>query len=378
MSAAIARQPMPRITMTPQQGPSGTADQNTAPDFPAPPPTLSPSVSREADVFLDQRKVQTLRLQPCSRGGIGLGPDCGTPPLTITMDGPPGIKKTVRIETLSNILLGSQSATGMFTVDVAPAVGQTQITAPTLTLFPTDGASGTLAEASACGFPATLERQLAKISVEGRVAGTAILGRCPDGSAGFGTHAIDSVGQGLLARVAITIDGQPGPKPIRVQVDTNPGPPATTAFQIHPLPPVTFAPRFQLMLGALAVLDKETGLTWERVPEVIANNNGSFQTGRTACHKKAIGGRVGWRLPTLDELASLVDRTQQGPALAPGHPFLLPQAPTYFWTTTGDVENATSLYILDMRDGVSTLVQKSQSAPLVAWCVRGIPGPDQQ
>jgi uncharacterized protein DUF1566 len=369
-------QQTPTVMLSPLQGPSGTMVKVTASHFPAPPSNFG--TSREADVFLDQQRVQTLRLQPCSQGGIGLGPDCSTPPLTLTIDGPPGIKKTVRVETTSNWLLGTQSATGIFTVDVAPAVGQSQIAAPTLSLFPTGGAPGTLVEASACGFPATLERQLAKISVEGQVVSTAILGRCPDGSTGFGTRMTFLSGQDLLTRVTITIDGQPGPKTIQAQVDSNPAPPATTAFQINPLPPMTFAPRFQLVLGGQAVLDKETGITWERVPEVIPNSSVSFQTGRAACHRKVIGGRIGWRLPTLDELASLIDRTQRGPALAPGHPFLLPQSTSNFWTTTSDFENANSLYTLDMRDGLVTMLPKSQIASFAAWCVRGIPGPDKQ
>ena len=366
----------PTVTLSPIQGPSGTMVKITASNFPIPLPQF-PQM-REAEVRLDNVPVQRVTLLPCSNGRLGFGEDCGTPPMTVKMEGPPGIKKTVSIETSENFLLGSQYATAIFTVDVAPAIGQTQISVPTLTLSHSGGAPGTLVETSACGFPATLERQLAKISVEGQVVGTAILGRCPDGSTGFGTRTTVSSGQDLLTRVAITIEGPPGPKTIQAQVESNAGPPATTTFQINPLPPVTFSPRFQLVLGGLAVLDKETGLTWERVPEVIPNSSASFQTGRAACHRKVIGGRIGWRLPTLDELASLVDRTQRGPALAPGHPFLLPQSTSNFWTTTGDFENAASLYTLDMRDGLFTMLPKSQITSFAAWCVRGIPGPERQ
>src|SRR5262249_44050324 len=70
--------------------------------------------------------------------------------------------------------------------------------------------------------------------------------------------------------------------------------------------------------GNAAVLDRETGLVWQRSPNGV---NASWFGSAGKCHSDAAtGNRLGWRLPSVEELASLVDRTQSNPALPPGHP----------------------------------------------------------
>ena len=51
-----------------------------------------------------------------------------------------------------------------------------------------------------------------------------------------------------------------------------------------------------------AVLDKETGLVWEKSPQTTAVSSANV---RLTCANKAVGGRKGWRLPSLTELSSL-------------------------------------------------------------------------
>lgn len=78
------------------------------------------------------------------------------------------------------------------------------------------------------------------------------------------------------------------------------------------------AERWQSVLGGTAALDRETGLVWQKqtdgltLPWVTADNY---------CRMLALGGRKGWRLPTIDELSTLVDTTMASPALPAGHPF---------------------------------------------------------
>lgn len=60
-----------------------------------------------------------------------------------------------------------------------------------------------------------------------------------------------------------------------------------------------------------AVLDKETGIVWEKSPQT---NGVSAANSRLACANKAVGGRKGWRVPALPKLTSLVDPTVASPA----------------------------------------------------------------
>src|SRR5262245_54159931 len=65
-----------------------------------------------------------------------------------------------------------------------------------------------------------------------------------------------------------------------------------------------------------AVLDRETGLVWERSPGATAN----WQDALALCHtERHAGNRLGWRVPAVEELGSLIDRTQN-PPLPVGHP----------------------------------------------------------
>ena len=91
--------------------------------------------------------------------------------------------------------------------------------------------------------------------------------------------------------------------------------------------------RFKLLsdFNDKAVLDRETGLVWERQP---SNQVFAWPKARLLCAQKAVGERGGWRLPAFSELASLVDPTVTDPGVPrvpAGHPFLnVP--PGMYWT----------------------------------------------
>src|SRR5437588_12028084 len=72
--------------------------------------------------------------------------------------------------------------------------------------------------------------------------------------------------------------------------------------------------------GNAAVLDRETGLVWEQSPD---NTEKTWVAARFACILKTVGSRKGWRLPTVQELASLIDPAVAfpGPTLPASHPF---------------------------------------------------------
>jgi len=85
--------------------------------------------------------------------------------------------------------------------------------------------------------------------------------------------------------------------------------------------------------GGAAVLDKETGLVWEQSPDP---NERTWFESLTHCYQRTEGNRRGWRLPTIEELASLVDlnNTAGDPDLPPGHPFTNVQSAEYCSATT--------------------------------------------
>ena len=116
-----------------------------------------------------------------------------------------------------------------------------------------------------------------------------------------------------------------------------------------------------------AVLDKETGLVWEKSPQTkaVASSNA-----RLTCTNKAVGGRKGWRLPSLSELASLVDPSvaSPGPTLPLGHPFLAVESANY-WSGSASAENPTLMWGVGFNNGVAVGFSKSFEQRI--WCVRG-------
>ena len=116
-----------------------------------------------------------------------------------------------------------------------------------------------------------------------------------------------------------------------------------------------------------AVLDKNTGLVWEQAPAATAP---TWFLATNVCINKNVGGQRGWRLPSIPELASLIDPTvtTPGPTLPAGHPFTNVQSALY-WSATSNAVNPTNAWVVHFGFGDVRLVIKSDSN--YAWCVRG-------
>jgi len=130
-------------------------------------------------------------------------------------------------------------------------------------------------------------------------------------------------------------------------------------------------PRFLVLsnMGANAVLDRETGLVWERSP---ATNLLQLYEAEAICSRRVLGGRQGWRLPRLSELRSLVDPTTTNPALPPGHPFQNVVG-DHYWTDTLSLDPnfGEAFYIVNLESaGFLTRGPRSGNVARV-WCVRG-------
>ena len=122
-----------------------------------------------------------------------------------------------------------------------------------------------------------------------------------------------------------------------------------------------------------AVLDKETGLVWEQSPSTALL---SWFNALNNCYQKDVGGRKGWRLPTVEELASLVDPAQINLALPSGHPFVNVQ-PSYYWSATTDAGNINSAMTVHLGVG-DVNPGGNKGGTIGGWCVRGGHGHDGQ
>jgi hypothetical protein len=136
--------------------------------------------------------------------------------------------------------------------------------------------------------------------------------------------------------------------------------------------------RFKCVLNGEAVLDKETGLVWEREPHKLQwkNNKYNLKLSITYCNEGPIFSRSGWRLPTVQELHSLVDWANYNPALSTGHPFVgvkwewTGEYP-YYWTTTPFPACIVPNGIGIVWFGNGNISCDGQDQVHYFWCVRG-------
>ena len=122
-----------------------------------------------------------------------------------------------------------------------------------------------------------------------------------------------------------------------------------------------------------AVFDKETGRVWEQSPSTSLFN---WANAQEHCNTLKVGNRMGWRLPTLQELASLVDSSQSSPALPPGHPFNN-VSEAYSATTCASCVDSRA-WVVGFSGGGFVGTPELKSSSSFAWCVRGGQGVDPQ
>jgi len=150
-----------------------------------------------------------------------------------------------------------------------------------------------------------------------------------------------------------------------------PGAPASSMRTLEQLKPawdqkIPVGQRFKLVMDDNAVLDKETGLVWERSPMTTKRY---FLDGLQYCNNLSLGGRKGYRLPAIYELTSLFDMTSQAiPKLPANHPFQNILYDNYMSSSTYAFNND-DIWYADMKGDVNhygtAIVQ------WVVWCVRG-------
>lgn len=135
---------------------------------------------------------------------------------------------------------------------------------------------------------------------------------------------------------------------------------------------ITPASRFLVLTNwnREAVLDKETGLVWEKAPGA-----GDVIWSAANCNNKTVGGRAGWRLPSIPELMSLVDFSAVSDIKIPGgHPFTISPGHERFWSREPDLNDPTHAFAVIFggnapAEGAGT--QPKNSGSTGVWCVRG-------
>ena len=182
---------------------------------------------------------------------------------------------------------------------------------------------------------------------------------------------------GLLAGMALTADP--------AQAASGNGPYYAEPAWDQKIPTAT---RFIILTdwNSEAVLDRETGLVWERspanTPPPIPPALSDWFDARLHCARQVnTGDRKGWRLPSVHELASLMLPSVPPPGAmlpSPGNnPFSI-WAPFIFWSATSATDNpgfsgrpTGAAWFVDFGTGEIDFTYKSDSTKAQAWCVRG-------
>jgi hypothetical protein len=117
--------------------------------------------------------------------------------------------------------------------------------------------------------------------------------------------------------------------------------------------------RFACVLGTSGVLDHETGLVWQRSPVNLFGLD--WADSRFSCASASIGGRGGWRLPSVTELTSLlVD-------LPPDSPFQLLPGSVPYWSMTAVAGQPGRAWAVATTGEAE---RRPKGVTLFSWCVR--------
>ena len=123
---------------------------------------------------------------------------------------------------------------------------------------------------------------------------------------------LNAAGIAVLLTIVALAMSQAGP----LEPSAPPGPTMKTLDEIPPTWSLILPPeqRYVVVMNGEAVLDKETGLVWERAPFVALQD---WDSAFGFCLSRRTGDRGGWRLPSIAELLSLAAELSRLPASSP-------------------------------------------------------------
>ena len=111
-----------------------------------------------------------------------------------------------------------------------------------------------------------------------------------------------------------------------------------------------------------AVLDKETQLVWSNWTGPARD----WATAVTGCHAVYVGGRLGWRLPSMSEFRSVLGSAGVLPV---GHPFKF-VANANYWTSSDAPLSTTNAYTVNPLTYLGIIINSKNIANRYL-CVRG-------
>jgi hypothetical protein len=129
------------------------------------------------------------------------------------------------------------------------------------------------------------------------------------------------------------------------------------------LPAAASAQPYVISTDGSEVTDQKTGLIWRRCVEGMSWDNAAIPTptcvgtssvfsheaALTRAKSQAATTGIAWRLPNIQELASIVDSSTVNPALdATAFPAT---AASYFWSASPSVGNSSSAWFVNFYDG---------------------------
>ncbi len=128
------------------------------------------------------------------------------------------------------------------------------------------------------------------------------------------------------------------------------------------------APAGRYTIGAGTVYDTKTKLTWQ---QSFSSSTMAWADAKTYCANigSTLGG-TGWRLPTVKELATLIDNTLATGPLIDTTAF--PNTPsTWFWSSTQQVGSTTIAWLVAFANGSVNVSYKTSA--IQVRCVRNGP-----
>ena len=125
--------------------------------------------------------------------------------------------------------------------------------------------------------------------------------------------------------------------------------------------------------GDGTVLDKNSGLVWMKDANITSlpmPYDGARQfLQEMNSGKRSNFGFSDWRLPTINEMETLVDKTSFYPALPPGHPFKNVMN-HFYWSTSSGRDVVDYLWVMDLASGNMTMDYVSACSYKFLWPVR--------